>query len=83
MELDIPMLLAGYNDMKTSKGMTVRMQMDGTPKEIFARVDELREYHLTVPEVTELAEKLRKEGLPIPGGILSVDEFVEAVCGLN
>ena len=57
--------------------------MDGTPKEIFARVDELREYHLTVPDVTLLTEKLRKEGLPLPGGILSVDEFVEAICALN
>ena len=33
MELDIPMLLTGYNDMKFQSSFTVRMQMDGTPKE--------------------------------------------------
>ena len=32
-ELDIPMLLAGYNDYKYGGGVTVPMQMDGTPKE--------------------------------------------------
>ena len=33
MELNIPMLLAGYNDMKFQSSLTVAMQMDGTPKE--------------------------------------------------
>lgn len=33
MELDIPMLLAGYNDLKFQSSMTVVMQMDGTPKD--------------------------------------------------
>lgn len=31
--LDIPMLLAGYNDMKFASAMTVKMQMDGTSKD--------------------------------------------------
>ena len=33
MELDIPMLFAGFNDMKFQSSLTVAMQMDGTPKE--------------------------------------------------
>ena len=33
MGLDIPMLLAGYNDLKFASAMTVKMQMDGTPAE--------------------------------------------------
>lgn len=33
MKLDIPMLLAGYNDMKFQSSFTVSMQMDSTPKE--------------------------------------------------
>ena len=37
MELDIPMLLTGYNDMKFQSSFTVRMQMDGTPKEKWPR----------------------------------------------
>lgn len=31
--LDIPMLLAGYNDLKFASALTVKMQMDGTPQE--------------------------------------------------
>lgn len=33
MELDIPMLIAGYNDLKFSSALTVSMQMDGTPRD--------------------------------------------------
>ena len=33
MQLDIPMLLAGYNDLKFQSSLTVGMQMDGTPKD--------------------------------------------------
>ncbi len=33
MDLDIPMLLAGYNDLKFASALTVKMQMDGTPAE--------------------------------------------------
>ena len=33
MRLDIPMLLAGFNDLKFASAMTVKMQMDGTPAE--------------------------------------------------
>ena len=33
MELDIPMLLAGYNDFRFDTSMTVSMQMDGTPED--------------------------------------------------
>ena len=51
--------------------------MQGKPKEIFNQVEKLREYHLTVPQVTELAYELRLEGLPIPEVVLTVNELVE------
>lgn len=54
--------------------------MRGTPREIFSRVDELKKYRLDVPQVTMLAEELRKRGLAIPRGILRREELVEAVC---
>lgn len=57
--------------------------MDGTPKEIFAQVDVLKKYHLDVPQVTELAWQLKKEGLMLPADILTVDEMVDALCQLN
>ena len=57
--------------------------MDGTPKEIFSRVPELIEYHMTVPVATELAWKLQQEGIPLPDGILTKTELVEEICRLN
>lgn len=54
--------------------------MEGTPREIFSRVDELREHRLDVPQVTLVADELRKAGLSsIPEGILTRDELVDAV----
>ena len=53
------------------------IKMEGTPKEIFSQVEKLQSLRLTVPQVTLLAESLRKEGMPLTKGILTVDEFME------
>ncbi len=53
--------------------------MQGTPKEVFSKVDELKAIRLEVPTAAELAYELKKSGVNIPDGILSVDEFVEEV----
>ena len=53
-----------------------KMVMDGTPREIFSRVKELKEYRLDVPQVTELAFELRPAGLPLSKGILTMDELL-------
>jgi len=39
-------------------------------------VEELKELRLDVPQVTMLAHELKKQGLALPDGILTVDEFV-------
>ena len=57
--------------------------MHGTPREIFSRVEELKSYRMDVPQVTMLAEKLRRRGLDIPRGILRREELVEALCRLR
>ena len=57
--------------------------MEGTPKEIFSEVDLLKNYRLDVPQVTILADELRKRGIHIPTGILRKEELVEALCQLN
>lgn len=57
--------------------------MEGTPREVFSRVDELKSYRLDVPQVTILADELRKKGLQIPAGILRKEELVSALCQLN
>lgn len=53
--------------------------MRGTPRQIFSQVDELKKYHLDVPQVTMLAEELRKRGMDIPKGILHREELVEHI----
>ena len=56
-----------------------KMVMDGTPREIFSRVEELKALRLDVPQVTELAWELKKGGAKLPDGILTIDELMEAL----
>ncbi len=53
--------------------------MDGTPREVFTRVEELRQLRLTVPQVTELAWELKMQGMPLPEGILTREELTENI----
>ena len=55
------------------------IEMEGTPREIFSQVERLQELRLCVPQVTEIAYELKKRGLPIPAGILTIDELTEAL----
>ena len=54
-----------------------KVVMEGTPKQVFSQVEELKAHGLDVPQVTELAYELQQEGLPLPDGILTVEEFVQ------
>lgn len=56
-----------------------KVALQGTPREIFSQVERLRELRLDVPQVTLLAHELRKEGFPIPAGILTKEEFADAL----
>ena len=53
--------------------------MDGTPRDVFSRVKELKKYSLDVPQVTELADELKAAGMDIPDGILTIDELVDSL----
>lgn len=57
-----------------------KVVMQGTPKEIFSRVEELKSYRLDVPQVTLLAHELKKKGLPLSDGILTIEELVNELC---
>jgi energy-coupling factor transport system ATP-binding protein len=57
--------------------------MDGTPREIFSRVDELKAHRLDVPQATLVADELRRAGLPIRAGILTREELVEEILCLS
>lgn len=56
-----------------------KIVMQGTPREIFSRIPDIKKYRLDVPQATELAYELKMAGLDIPDGILSVSELVEAL----
>lgn len=57
-----------------------KVVMQGTPKEIFAKVEELQSYRLDVPQVTLLAHELKKKGIPLSDGILTIEELVNELC---
>lgn len=55
------------------------IKLEGTPKEVFSQVEMLIELRLGVPQVTLLAHKLSKQGILLPKGILTKDEFVQEI----
>ena len=59
-----------------------KIAMQGSPREVFSRVEEMQALNLDVPQVTLLGHILRKEGLlDIPEGILTKEELAEALAG--
>ena len=56
-----------------------RILIQGTPREVFSRVDELRGVELDVPQPTELCHELRMQGVPLPEGILTAEECAQAL----
>lgn len=59
-----------------------RVALDGPPAEVFARVDALEELRLVLPPVPALAQQLRRDGLPLPAGILDADQLVDGIAAL-
>lgn len=60
-----------------------RVVMNGTPEEIFSRVEEMKSLRLDVPKVTILAHELKKSGLPLKDGILTSEELVREIMSLR
>ena len=60
-----------------------RIVMDGTPAEVFRRVDELREVGLDVPLSSSLAHRLRKRGVALEGDILDGADLRAAISALT
>ncbi|WP_300260607.1 energy-coupling factor transporter ATPase [Clostridium sp.] len=57
--------------------------MEGVPREIFSQVEKIKSIGLDVPQVTELAYELQKDGVDISTEILNIDEMVNALCQLK
>ena len=53
-----------------------KIVMQGTPREIFAQVEKLKSYRMDVPQVTELAYKLKQAGMPRPEEFFSMQKKI-------
>lgn len=51
--------------------------MDGTPKEVFSKVEKLKSVGLDVPQVTELMWELKKDGIDVNHEVLSIEETAD------
>ena len=57
-----------------------RIAMDGTPRAVFAKVEELRALGLAAPDTVELLYELRSRGIDIPLDAMTVEECADAIC---
>lgn len=57
--------------------------MEGTPKNIFSQVQEMKNIGLDVPQMTELSYELQRSGINIRKDILTIDEMVDELCQLK
>ncbi len=58
--------------------------MDGAPRDVFSRGEELRAMGLDVPQAVQLAEKLRERGFDIPQGVYLIEDIkreIEKILG--
>ncbi|WMJ76587.1 MULTISPECIES: energy-coupling factor transporter ATPase [unclassified Sedimentibacter] len=79
------LLITHYMDEAVQADRVVIMdkgsiKLDGTPKEVFRNVVEIKKFGLDVPQVTELAKELADEGLNVPRDIIEVKELVDWLC---
>ena len=56
-----------------------KMAMEGTPREVFQRVEELRSIGLTVPDTVDLLDRLQKDDWDVPLDALTVEECADAI----
>ena len=59
-----------------------KIAREGTPREVFRHIDEMRALHLDVPHMTALAKELREGGMPLREDVLTVEEMAEEVARL-
>ena len=79
------LLITHFMDEAARAGRVIIMDkgqivMDGQPKQVFARADEIRKLSLDVPLPVELAERLRNEGFDVPPEIITAEEMVDFIC---
>lgn len=60
-----------------------KVSLQGTPRDVFSKVEKIKSLGLDVPQMTELAYKLGKSGINIKPNILTIDEMVKELCRLK
>ncbi len=60
-----------------------RIALQGSPRQIFSQVEEMKALGLDVPQTAELAYRLKQDGYPLSGQGLTIEEMVEALCRLR
>ncbi len=60
-----------------------KIALEGSPKQIFSQVEKMKELGLDVPPMAELAYRLKKDGYPLSGQELTIEEMAEALCRLK
>ncbi|QSX07267.1 energy-coupling factor transporter ATPase [Sedimentibacter sp. zth1] len=79
------LLITHYMDEAVQADRVVIMdkgniKIDGTPKEVFRNVEKIKNFGLDVPQVTELAYELSKDGIKISNDIITIKELVDELC---
>jgi len=57
-----------------------KLVMDGTPRAVFARAEELMAIGLAVPDTVALLRALRAGGMDVPADAVTVDECADIIC---
>ncbi|MCD1146738.1 energy-coupling factor transporter ATPase [Peptoniphilus sp. KCTC 25270] len=78
-------LITHYMDEAVKADRVVVMEkghpiLDGAPREVFPQVDSIKKIGLDVPQVTEMAYRLKEKGIPMDTKVLNREEFVEELC---
>lgn len=60
-----------------------KIAMEGAPRDVFSQVEAVRALGLDVPEMVDLAGQLRAKGVPLPEGLMTVDEMAVELCRLK
>ncbi len=60
-----------------------KVAMDGSPAQVFSQVDELRRIGLDIPAVTDVALRLRAQGLDVPASCYTIEQLTNAVLALR
>ncbi len=57
-----------------------KVALDGSPREVFSKAEEIRAMALDVPFAVDLADRLRSRGIPVPAEIITDEEMVDFIC---